>query len=286
MKRSREPIWGFGGLMAVYAIGDVQGCYSQLLRLLEKIEFDPANDDLWFCGDLVNRGPESLQSLRFIKSLGEHAVTVLGNHDLHLLALYHSKQTLDKHDSLSQLLTSPDCDELIHWLQSRPMVYYDASLKTAIVHAGIHPGWNLRQTLSLSSELERVLQGEACALFFEKMYGDMPDAWADDLTGFDRLRCITNVLTRMRFLTPDTRLDFEAKGVPQQHGNPNLIPWFNVNSQLEPNIRVVFGHWATLPTGAYGRYYAIDGGCIWGGCFTALQLDTVTPGWHTVSCQG
>ena len=271
--------------MAVYAIGDVQGCYSQLLRLIEKINFDPANDFLWFCGDLVNRGPESLQTLRFIKSLGHRAITVLGNHDLHLLALYHSKQTLNTSDTLSQVLTSSDCDELMNWLQSRPLAYFDESLKTVIAHAGIHPDWNLKQTLALSSELEQVLQGDGSSLFFEKMYGDTPDIWADHLTGFDRLRCITNVFTRMRFIAADHRLDFEAKGGPQQHNDTSLRPWFNLNSQLEPNIKVVFGHWATLATGAYGRHYAIDGGCIWGGCFTALQLDAEGPRWYTISCQ-
>lgn len=270
--------------MAVYAIGDVQGCYSQLLRLLEKINFDPANDFLWFCGDLVNRGPESLQSLRFIKSLGDRAVSVLGNHDLHLLALYHGRQTLDKSDCLSQVLTSPDCDELMSWLQSRPLVYFDDSLKTLIVHAGIHPGWNLKQTLLLSSELEQVLQSDEGSLFFEKMYGDFPDYWLNDLTGFDRLRCITNVFTRMRFLSPENRIDLEAKGPPRQHSGADLMPWFEFNSHLEPDIKVVFGHWATLATGAYGRHYAIDSGCIWGGRFTALQLDTAEPGWYSINC--
>ena len=138
--------------MAVYAIGDVQGCYSQLLRLLDKIKFDPADDTLWFCGDLVNRGPESLQTLRFIKSLGDRAVSVLGNHDLHLLALYHSHRTLDQSDTLSQVLTSPDCDELMCWLQARPLAHYDNVHKTIMMHAGVHPQWSLKQTLSRSLE--------------------------------------------------------------------------------------------------------------------------------------
>ena len=271
--------------MAVYAIGDVQGCYSQLLRLIEKINFDPTNDFLWFCGDLVNRGPESLQALRFIKSLGNRAVTVLGNHDLHLLALYHSKQSLDKSDTLYQVLASPDCDELMSWLQARPLVHYDDLLKTVIVHAGIHPGWSLRQALSLSSELEQVLQTADSTVFFKQMYGDHPDYWDDNLTGIDRLRCITNVFTRMRFMTTDHRLDLDAKGDPEQQIDENLVPWFKLDNQLELNISVVFGHWATLPTGVYGRHFAIDGGCIWGGRFTALQLDPEEPRWHSISCQ-
>ena len=270
--------------MAVYAIGDVQGCYSPLLRLLDEIKFDPANDSLWFCGDLVNRGPESLQALRFIKSLGDRAVSVLGNHDLHLLALYHSKRTLDKSDTLSQVLTSPDCDELMRWLQARPLAHYDDSQKTIMMHAGVHPSWSLEQTLAFSLELEQVLQGEESHLFFEKMYGDSPDFWSDDLTGIDRLRCITNVFTRMRFLAPDYRLNFAAKGAPDQHKDSNLTPWYNLSSQLDSSIDVVFGHWATLATGQYGRHFAIDGGCVWGRCFTALQLDAFEPRWHSINC--
>ena len=153
--------------MAVYAIGDVQGCYSHLMRLLDKIKFDSTNDTLWFCGDLVNRGPESLQTLRFIKSLGDRAVSILGNHDLHLLALYHSKRVLDKSDTLSQVLTSSDCDELMIWLQARPLAYFDDSLKAIMMHAGVHPSWNLEQTLTYSFELEQVLQGKESGLFFD-----------------------------------------------------------------------------------------------------------------------
>jgi bis(5'-nucleosyl)-tetraphosphatase (symmetrical) len=270
--------------MAVYAIGDVQGCYSELLRLLDKIKFDPANDSLWFCGDMVNRGPESLQTLRFIKSLGDQAVSVLGNHDMHLLALYHGKQKLDKSDTLSQVLTSPDCDELMAWLQTRPLAHYDSSLKTIMMHAGVHPNWNLEQTLARSLELEQMLQGGESHLFFEKMYGDSPDLWSDDLTGLDRLRCITNVFTRMRFLTPDCRLDFAAKGAPEQHKDSDLTAWYQVNGQLDSSVKVVFGHWATLATGQYGRHFATDSGCVWGQCLTALQIDTTEPCWHSINC--
>ena len=270
--------------MAVYAIGDVQGCYSQLLRLLDKIKFDPADDTLWFCGDLVNRGPESLQTLQFIKSLGDRAVSVLGNHDLHLLALYHSQRTLDQSDTLSQVLTSPDCDELMCWLQARPLAHYDDAHKTIMMHAGVHPQWSLKQTLSRSLELEQVLQGEESHLFFDKMYGDSPDVWSDDLTGFDRLRCITNVFTRMRFLAPDYQLNFTAKGAPEEHNDPNLTPWYHLKSELDSNVKVVFGHWATLATGQYGRHFATDGGCVWGRCFTALQINTVEPCWYSIDC--
>ncbi|MFT5657388.1 MAG: bis(5'-nucleosyl)-tetraphosphatase (symmetrical) [Gammaproteobacteria bacterium] len=271
--------------MAVYAIGDVQGCYSQLLRLLEEINFDTANDCLWFCGDLVNRGPESLQTLRFIRSLGDKAISVLGNHDLHLLALYHSGQRVDETDTLAQVLTSTDCDELMGWLQSRPIAHYDASLDFMLVHAGVHPSWDLNQVLAHSSELERTLRGAESQLFFEKMYGDKPDLWSADLSGIERLRCITNIFTRMRFLGPDYQINLDAKGAPDQHGESNLTPWYALPGRLGSNTSVVFGHWATLAVGAYGRHYAIDGGCIWGGRFTALQLDSAEPQWYSIDCQ-
>ena len=271
--------------MAVYAVGDVQGCYSPLLRLLDKINFNPANDCLWFCGDLVNRGPQSLQTLRFIKSLGDRAITVLGNHDLHLLALYSRRQVLDKTDKLWQVLTSPDCDELMHWLQSRPIAHYDAALNFMLVHAGVHPRWDLKQALALAAELQLVLQSADSNLFLQQMYGDCPDSWSDNLTGIERWRCITNIFTRMRFLKHDYRLDFDAKGAPAQHSQSDLTPWFDLPGRLQPTTRVVFGHWATLAVGAYGRYYAIDSGCGWGGRFTALQLDSAEPRWYSIDCQ-
>ncbi|RLA11495.1 MAG: diadenosine tetraphosphatase [Gammaproteobacteria bacterium] len=271
--------------MAVYVIGDVQGCYSELCRLLDKIHFDQVRDQLWFCGDLVNRGPESLQTLRFVHSLGDAAVTVLGNHDLHLLAVFHSQKKLKKSDTLSEVLASPDREELMTWLQSRPLVHFDRDLNFLLVHAGIHPDWDLQQTLNYASELEVALQRDNGKLFFEQMYGDVPDRWSLDLTGIERLRCITNILTRMRFITTDGRLEYKAKGGPRQHAGQGLIPWFEMDRRLDQSIRIAFGHWSTLGVGAYGKHYAVDGGCVWGGKFTALRIDSSEPQWSSIGCE-
>lgn len=270
--------------MAVYAIGDVQGCFSCLNRLLEKLNFDESVDSLWFCGDLVNRGPESLATLRFVKSLGDKAIVVLGNHDLHLLAIYHSSQSVDRSDTLYGVVNSSDCDELMAWLQSRPLVHYDNKLQKLLVHAGIHPLWSLEQALEYAGEVERVLAGSDSREYFANMYGDTPDLWSEDLNGFGRLRCITNILTRMRYFRPDGRLDMDAKGSPAQHRNTGLTPWYELNKRVNNPPGIVFGHWSTLQVGVYGQHFAIDGGCVWGGRFVALKLDEVEPQWISINC--
>jgi len=270
--------------MAVYVIGDVQGCYSGLMRLLEKIQFDRASDKLWFCGDLVNRGPDSLLTLKFVRSLGDSAVTVLGNHDLHLLELFHCRRGTDDSSLLSEVLLSQDCEELIEWLQSQPLIHYDDDLKFLLVHAGIDAGWNISQAIEYAGELERVLRGEKFHSFFGQMYGDLPDQWSEDLTGLDRLRCITNILTRLRFYTADGRLEYQAKGSPRQHVSAGLVPWFEKNPRLESSVRIVFGHWSTLKTGVYGQHFAIDSGCVWGHQLTALRIDTTEPRWINIGC--
>ncbi len=270
--------------MAVYVIGDVQGCYSQLNRLLDKIRFNQSHDQLWFCGDLVNRGPESLNTLRFVHSLGDSAISVLGNHDLHLLAKFHTEQVVKKSHSLSEILDSPDCEELMAWLQSRPFVHFDRELNFLLVHAGIHTDWDLPQILEYAHELEMELQGNSSEIFFRQMYGDKPDRWSQDLTGIERLRCITNILTRLRFYTADGRFEYDAKGSPRAHADQGLIPWFETNHQLDHSIRVVFGHWSTLQVGNYGNHFAVDGGCVWGGNFTALRIDSAEPRWFSIDC--
>ena len=270
--------------MAIYAIGDVQGCYAELCRLLEKINFDEAADTLWFCGDLVNRGPQSLQTLRFVKSLGSRAVTVLGNHDLHLLAAYHGVKKIGEKSSLNTILESPDCDELMAWLQSRPILHYDAAMETLLVHAGIHPAWSLTEARLLAQELEAVLGGETSKAFFQHMYGDQPDTWSDQLEAMDRWRCITNIFTRMRFFDSRQKLNFSAKGSPTQHAGEGLIPWFELESALAPHIRVLFGHWSTLAVGSYGRHIALDGGCVWGGRFAAISIDNEDAEWFYYQC--
>lgn len=268
--------------MAVYAVGDVQGCYSSLRRLLDSIAFEPSRDRLWFCGDLVNRGPQSLQTLRFVRSLSDSAITVLGNHDLHLLAVFHLGKKLDKGDSLLQVLDSADCDELLDWLRKRPLAHYDSEISTLLVHAGIHPHWRLDRTLEYAREVESVLSGERCRQFLASMYGDQPDYWSDELSGDARLRCITNVFTRIRFFDLGGKMDMSAKGGPHDH--PQLTPWFEIPPLENRTFRTVFGHWSTLPVGEYGLHYAIDSGCVWGRKMTAVRVDSDSPEWFSVSC--
>lgn len=268
--------------MAIYAIGDVQGCYSELCRLLEKIDFDPAVDTLWFCGDLVNRGPESLQTLRFIKSLGKSALTVLGNHDLHLLALHHGVKKIRVARDLQKILKSPDRDELLGWLQNQPLLHYDKKHKAVAVHAGIHPDWGLSKARKLAGEVESVLRGDDATWFFNKMYGNKPGRWSDDLAGAKRLRFITNVFTRMRYIDRSGKLNFTVNRVERRYLRRNLTPWFHMNARLREDLRVMFGHWSTLPVGCYGRYFALDGGCVWGGHLVALRVDFEAEDWFFI----
>ncbi len=268
--------------MAIYAIGDIQGCYSELCRLLEKINFDSAEDTLWFCGDLVNRGPESLQTLRLVKSLGDSALTVLGNHDLHLLALYHGIKKIRVSRDLRKILNSPDCGELMDWLKSQPLLHYDKEHGAVVVHAGIHPAWGLSKARKLAREVETVLHSDDAAWFFKKMYGNKPTAWSDDLEGGKRLRFITNVFTRMRYFDHELKLDFTVNRTPRRYIRSGLVPWFQWEATLRDDVRVMFGHWSTLPVGCYGRYFALDGGCVWGGHLVALRVDFDAEDWFFV----
>ena len=271
--------------MAIYAIGDVQGCYSELNRLLEKVDFDEKRDTLWFCGDLVNRGPESLQTLQFVKSLGDSAVSVLGNHDLHLLALHHGVFKVRDTSSLQPVLDSPERDELMAWLQGLPLLHYDKTHKALLVHAGIHPQWGLSKARKLAAEVEAALRGSEAATFFARMYGNKPRVWSDELKGQSRLRLITNVFTRMRYFTADGKLDFDVAGSPRQNQRSGLTPWFQMPSSLRQDVRVYFGHWSTLPVGVYGRCFALDGGCVWGGHLVALRIDFEAEDWFFVDSQ-
>ena len=265
--------------MATYVIGDIQGCYDELRRLLDKIEFNADYDQLWFCGDLVNRGPASLRTLQYVKSLGRSAITVLGNHDLHLLALYYGVRKLRASEDLTPILQSPDCDELMNWLRTCPLLHYDNALHAVMVHAGIHPQWSLNQAMTLATEVESCLQGDQPATLFEEMYGNTPARWSDDLAGNDRIRSIINIFTRMRYFERSGNLNFKANGSPQQH--PDLTPWFRHELAVESSIRIMFGHWSALEVGRYGSCFALDGGCVWGGQLVALRIDHETESWHT-----
>ena len=260
-------------IMATYAIGDIQGCYDELRQLLDRLAFDPARDRLWLTGDLVNRGPHSLEVLRFVRGLGEQAITVLGNHDLHLLALWQNRHRHFKNtDSLTPILCADDGDELLDWLRQQPLMHYDAQLDIAMIHAGLPPQWDRDTALSCAAEVEQVLRGEDFHEFMQHMYGNKPTRWSDKLTGWDRLRFIVNCLTRLRFCTPAGKLDFKHKGQPGLDEGGKHLPWFQVPGRKSRNIPIVFGHWSTLGLYQQDNVHAIDTGCLWGGQLTALDL--------------
>jgi len=260
--------------MAVYAIGDLQGCYDPFRRLLDEIRFDPAADTLWLTGDLVNRGPKSLKTLRFVRSLGDRAITVLGNHDLHLLALSQSTLPLTgRFESLVRTLQAPDRDELIDWLRRRPLAHFSDDLNTLLVHAGTHPTWSVDKTLKRAAEVEDALRGPKFATLLEKMYGNRPSRWSGSLKGYARLRFIINCLTRMRMLTPDMKLNLRATGAPWRGGSKR-IAWFDFDDHAWGDTRIVFGHWSQLGLIVLPRLLSLDTGCIWGRQLTAVRLDT------------
>lgn len=263
--------------MPLYAVGDVQGCYQELLALLGTIEFDPARDRLWFTGDLVNRGPQSLEVLRWVKGLGAGAVTVLGNHDLHLLAIAHGGSGRHhKTDTLDQILSAPDRDELLDWLRRRPCLYYDSTCGFLLVHAGLPPQWDLSQAQQCAAEVESVLRDSGYAEFLMQMYGDAPDQWSDDLRGWDRLRFITNCLTRLRYCDAAGRLALDEKGPPGSQSG-RLMPWYELPGRASRGVPIVFGHWSTLRLSKESmrrdQVYPIDTSCCWGGELSALRLD-------------
>jgi len=263
--------------MAVYAIGDIQGCYDPLARLLDELAFDPSSDQLWLTGDLVNRGPKSLQTLRFVRSLGEAAISVLGNHDLHLLALAADVIGDDvRFSSLQAVLQAPDCEELIDWLRQRPLAHYDSRLDTLLVHAGTHPDWSVAKTLSLAAEVETALRKKKYKGLLRKMYGNSPRLWSDDLRGKKRLRFIINCLTRMRMMTRKHRLNFAHTGAPFR-ARKDLLPWYRVEPRASGATRIVFGHWSALGLVVLPRLVSLDTGCVWGGQLTAVRLDRKYP---------
>ena len=258
--------------MATYAVGDLQGCFSELEQLLEAVSFNPEKDQLWLAGDLVNRGPESLEVLRFASGMGDRVRCVLGNHDLHLLAVAYSGARLKRSDTLQKILDAPDRERLLYWLRHQPLFHYDKKLGFVMSHAGIPPIWDLQQTLCYAGEVESVLQGDAYINYFENMYGNKPSKWSDSLSGFDRLRVITNYFTRMRFCTAKGKLDFDSKEGLDQCPK-GYAPWFSYPRQVKDKI--IFGHWAALEgdVDADG-IYGLDTGCVWGGRLTALHLES------------
>jgi bis(5'-nucleosyl)-tetraphosphatase (symmetrical) len=271
--------------VAVWAIGDVQGCYDELCALLERIVFDAGRDRLWFVGDLVNRGPQSLEVLRFVRGLGDRAVAVLGNHDLHLLAAAAGTRRPNPKDTFDEILAAPDRDALVDWLRRRPLLHADDELGVVMIHAGLAPQWNSARARACAAEVEAVLRADDYREFLAAMYGDRPDRWSDDLRGIDRLRFSLNCFTRLRLCDRDGRLHLREKGSPWNRSN-GLVPWFAAPGRASAGADLVFGHWSML-----GRYedrangvYALDSGCIWGGALTALRLDGDSREWKDVPC--
>ncbi len=263
--------------MAVYAIGDIQGCYDPFRRLLDELDFEPATDTLWLAGDLVNRGPKSLKTLRFVKSLGDSAITVLGNHDLHLLALMAGAVRHGKRfSSLEKLLRADDVDELCDWLRRRPLAHYDKALDSLLVHAGTHPGWSVKRTLALAEEVEQELRQGDYEMLLGKMYGNTPNRWSGKLSGYKRLRFIINCLTRMRVITATGALNFSHNGSPWR-ARKNLRPWFAAEDRKTAATRIVFGHWSQLGLIVLPDLISLDTGCVWGRQLTAVRLDKRIP---------
>ncbi|MDD5036403.1 MAG: symmetrical bis(5'-nucleosyl)-tetraphosphatase [Methylococcaceae bacterium] len=260
--------------MAIYAIGDVQGCFAELRLLLDEIAFDPDHDRLWFVGDIVNRGPHSLETLRFIKALGPAAVTVLGNHDLHLLAVGFGASKTKHKDTFGAILDAPDRDELLHWLRERPLLHGEGEFY--LLHAGLPPQWDMETAVLCAREVEQVLRKGDATEFFSHMYGDQPQQWSEELKAWGRIRFIVNCFTRIRYCDGEGRLDLREKlrpGLQPAH----LLPWFQAPGRRSQGAKIVFGHWSTLGFRAENGCFCLDTGCLWGGELTALRLDGAMP---------
>lgn len=270
--------------MAVYAIGDLQGCFDELQALLELIHFDPDHDKLWFAGDLVNRGPKSLETLRFVRGLGSAAVPVLGNHDLHLLAIAHGFPIKNDDHTMDDILGAPDRDELIDWLCHQPLLHHDETLGYTMVHAGLPPQWDLHMARQCAHEAEAILRGNQRPELLDHMYGSQPDQWSEHLTGWDRIRFIVNCFTRLRFCNDQGKLKLKYKGPPGSQPD-NLFPWFELEQRASKGMNIIFGHWSTLGPRDDAGIYPLDTACLWGGELTALRIDT-GPEYFRLPCTG
>lgn len=256
--------------MATYAIGDIQGCFAALDRMLDQLAFDPAADRLWIVGDLVNRGPDSLRVLRFLRDLGDAASIVLGNHDLYLLMVAAGFKRRDSDDTLYQVLEAPDRDELLDWLSCLPLL--EVHGEHVLVHAGLLPGWTVTRAQSLAGEVSTALRGTRARDFLLHLAGNQPERWSDGLKGWDRLRVIVNALTRLRFCSADGRMDLRAKGAPHK-APPGMMPWFRVPDRFSRTHTIICGHWSALGFYREQGLIALDSGCVWGGKLTALRIE-------------
>ena len=257
--------------MAFYAIGDIQGCFDEFQLLLEKIKFDPNNDILWLTGDLVNRGPKSVDVLRFVKKYQNSILTILGNHDLHLLAVAFAGKKQKKGDTIQDVLDAPDRDELLHWLRAQPLIRVAGN--KAMVHAALYPDWTIEAAQGYAQEVEKQIQGVGYISFFEQMYGNTPNSFSEELTGMDRYRAIVNIYTRTRFITRKNKLDFDYKGTIAD-APTKLIPWYKAEKRSNLDHTIIFGHWSALGVYHGENVLCLDSGAIWGGPLTAVNLDT------------
>ncbi len=262
--------------MAIYAIGDIQGCFAELQKLLRHIRFQRGKDRLWFVGDLVNRGPESLAVLRFVSELGRDARIVLGNHDLNLIAIAEGMREMRSQDTLQEVLDAPDGGELIDWLAEQPLLLREPGIPYTMVHAGLAPPWDIAQAAMLAGEVEAALASAHRSSFLAHMYGNQPDRWNEELANRNRLRFITNALTRIRYVDSDGRLEMQESGPPGSQPDA-LVPWFASKQRRSHGEPIIFGHWATLQlthkVDPVHRVFHLDTGCVWGGRLTALRLD-------------
>jgi len=257
--------------MATYAIGDIQGCFYAFQDLLNKINFDVTQDELWLVGDLINRGSGSLEVLRWCYQQQENIRVVLGNHDLHAIVVAHNIVKPHRGDTLDALLAAQDGHTLLHWLRHQPLMVVEKNI--AMVHAGLLPQWSMTQALSYAKEVEYALQGKDYLNFLTSMYGNLPSCWDETLSGMDRLRMITNAMTRLRICTAEGEMEFSFKGeladIPT-----NYMPWFDVRNRASIEATIIFGHWSALGLQHRNHVYALDTGCLWGGHLTAMQLET------------
>ena len=263
--------------MAVYAIGDIQGCFNEMMTMLAQLHFEPGRDQVWFVGDLVNRGPQSLEVLRYVRGLGENAVTVLGNHDIHLLAVAGGHTTARRDDTFQDVLNAPDGHELLDWLRHQPLLHHDANLGDnglgmTMIHAGLPPQWDLATARACAAEVEHELRGARYRDYLAAIYGNGPAQWSDTLTGNERWRFITNCFTRLRYCDAQGRLALKDKGAPGAQ-TVGYLPWFTVPGRASTGMEIVFGHWSTLGACDVPGVHHLDTGCVWGGALTALRLD-------------
>lgn len=273
--------------MATYAIGDVQGCFESLMALLETIQFNEQTDTLWFTGDLVNRGPDSLKVIRYVKSLGDRAITVLGNHDLHLLSLTQLHLRERAKHNLDVIIYAEDFMQIIDWLRTRPLIYYNIENEFCLVHAGLFPLWTLEENILRAREIEQILQSKDYSSLLNNMFGNEPEAWHENLQDMDRARFIINVFTRMRYLKEDASLDMHYKG-PLDNAPNHLLPWFDFPTRKNKKTKILFGHWASLikqwsKVSEKDNIFPLDTGCVWGEKLTALRLEDLR--YFSVACQ-